>query len=117
LESSARVGALVLCVVCTLLLALLSLPVWYRDGAEILIIPTQAIDYLRGQDDYVEVVHGARSSLTQQTLQSFETSRAASSACTARTCSTSIAWPGSNAGVRQTRRASRWSHRAREPRG
>jgi two-component system LytT family response regulator len=45
-----------------------------RDGAEILIIPTPAIDYLRGQDDYVEVVHGARSSLTQQTLHSFETS-------------------------------------------
>jgi two-component system, LytTR family, response regulator len=45
-----------------------------RDGAEILIIPTQAIDYLRGQDDYVEVVHGARSSLTQQTLHSFEVS-------------------------------------------
>lgn len=45
-----------------------------RDGAEILIIPTDGIDFLRGQDDYVEVVHGARSSLTQQTLQSFETS-------------------------------------------
>jgi len=45
-----------------------------RDGAEILIIPTDAIDYLRGQDDYVEVVHAQRSSLTQQTLQSFETS-------------------------------------------
>jgi two-component system, LytTR family, sensor histidine kinase AlgZ len=29
LESSARVGALLLCVVCTLLLALLSLPTWY----------------------------------------------------------------------------------------
>jgi two-component system LytT family response regulator len=45
-----------------------------RDGAEILIIPTDSIDYLRGQDDYVEVVHGARSSLTQQTLNSLESS-------------------------------------------
>jgi two-component system LytT family response regulator len=45
-----------------------------RDGAEILIIPTDSIDYLRGQDDYVEVVHGARSSLTPQTLHGFESS-------------------------------------------
>jgi len=45
-----------------------------RDGAEILIVPTQAIDYVRGQDDYVEVFHDGRSSLTQQTLQSLEAS-------------------------------------------
>jgi two-component system LytT family response regulator len=45
-----------------------------RDGAEILIIPCEAIDYVRGQDDYVEVFHAGRSSLTQQTLQSLETS-------------------------------------------
>jgi two-component system, LytTR family, response regulator len=45
-----------------------------RDGAEILIIPVPAIDFVRGQDDYVEVFHAGRSSLTQQTLQSLETS-------------------------------------------
>jgi len=45
-----------------------------RDGAEIVIVPVDSIDYLRGQDDYVEVVHGARSSLTPQTLQSLEAS-------------------------------------------
>ncbi|HYP88982.1 MAG TPA: response regulator [Polyangiaceae bacterium] len=45
-----------------------------RDGAEILIIAAANIDYARGQDDYVEVFHDARSSLTQQTLQSLETS-------------------------------------------
>jgi two-component system LytT family response regulator len=43
-----------------------------RDGAEILIIPASGIDYVRGQDDYVEVFHDARSSLTQQTLQHLE---------------------------------------------
>jgi len=43
-----------------------------RDGAEILIISVPAIDFVRGQDDYVEVFHEARSSLTQQTLQSLE---------------------------------------------
>lgn len=43
-----------------------------RDGAEILIISVPAIDFARGQDDYVEVFHDARSSLTQQTLQSLE---------------------------------------------
>jgi two-component system, LytTR family, response regulator len=43
-----------------------------RDGAEILIIPTSSIDYVQGQDDYVEVFHDARSSLTQQTLQHLE---------------------------------------------
>jgi two-component system LytT family response regulator len=45
-----------------------------RDGAEILIVPAPAIDYVRGQDDYVEVFHDGRSSLTQQTLQSLEAS-------------------------------------------
>jgi two-component system LytT family response regulator len=45
-----------------------------RDGAEILIIPAASIDYVRGQDDYVEVFHDGRSSLTQQTLQHLETS-------------------------------------------
>ncbi len=45
-----------------------------RDGAEILIIAVPAIDFVRGQDDYVEVFHDARSSLTQQTLQSLEAS-------------------------------------------
>ncbi|HWA70781.1 MAG TPA: LytTR family transcriptional regulator DNA-binding domain-containing protein [Polyangiaceae bacterium] len=45
-----------------------------RDGAEIVIIPAANIDYVRGQDDYVEVFHDARSSLTQQTLQHLETS-------------------------------------------
>jgi two-component system, LytTR family, response regulator len=45
-----------------------------RDGAEILIISVPSIDYVRGQDDYVEVFHDARSSLTQQTLQSLEAS-------------------------------------------
>ena len=43
-----------------------------RDGAEILIISVPAIDFVRGQDDYVEVFHDTRSSLTQQTLQSLE---------------------------------------------
>jgi two-component system LytT family response regulator len=43
-----------------------------RDGAEISIVPASSIDYVRGQDDYVEVFHDARSSLTQQTLQSLE---------------------------------------------
>lgn len=43
-----------------------------RDGAEILIIPAANIDYVRGQDDYVEVFHDSRSSLTQQTLQHLE---------------------------------------------
>jgi two-component system LytT family response regulator len=45
-----------------------------RDGAEILIISVPSIDFVRGQDDYVEIVHDARSSLTQQTLQSLELS-------------------------------------------
>jgi two-component system LytT family response regulator len=45
-----------------------------RDGAEILLISVPAIDFVRGQDDYVEVFHQARSSLTQQTLQSLEAS-------------------------------------------
>jgi two-component system, LytTR family, response regulator len=45
-----------------------------RDGAELLIIPAASIDYVRGQDDYVEVFHDARSSLTQQTLQHLEAS-------------------------------------------
>jgi two-component system, LytTR family, response regulator len=45
-----------------------------RDGAEILIIAASAIDFVRGQDDYVEVSHESRSSLTQQTLQSLENS-------------------------------------------
>jgi len=45
-----------------------------RDGAEILIIAATAIDFARGQDDYVEVFHDSRSSLTQQTLQSLEAS-------------------------------------------
>jgi two-component system LytT family response regulator len=45
-----------------------------RDGAEIRIIAVPAIDFVRGQDDYVEVFHDARSSLTQQTLQSLEAS-------------------------------------------
>ncbi|HEY3668241.1 MAG TPA: LytTR family DNA-binding domain-containing protein [Polyangiaceae bacterium] len=45
-----------------------------RDGAEIRIIAVPAIDFVRGQDDYVEVSHDARSSLTQQTLQSLEAS-------------------------------------------
>jgi len=45
-----------------------------RDGAEILIVSAAAIDFVRGQDDYIEVFHDARSSLTQQTLQSLETS-------------------------------------------
>ena len=45
-----------------------------RDGAEILIIALPAIDFVRGQDDYVEVFHDSRSSLTQQTLQSLEAS-------------------------------------------
>lgn len=45
-----------------------------RDGAEILIIPAGSIDYVQGQDDYVEVFHDARSSLTQQTLQGLEAS-------------------------------------------
>lgn len=45
-----------------------------RDGAEIRIISVPAIDFVRGQDDYVEVFHDARSSLTQQTLQSLEAS-------------------------------------------
>jgi len=45
-----------------------------RDGAELLIIPASSIDYVRGQDDYVEVFHDARSSLTQQTLHSLEAS-------------------------------------------
>lgn len=45
-----------------------------RDGAEIAIIPVPAIDFVRGQDDYVEVFHEARSSLTQQTLHSLEAS-------------------------------------------
>jgi two-component system, LytTR family, response regulator len=43
-----------------------------RDGSEIVIIPTSAIDFIRGQDDYVEVFHDGRSSLTQQTLHSLE---------------------------------------------
>ncbi|HWP06248.1 MAG TPA: LytTR family DNA-binding domain-containing protein [Polyangiaceae bacterium] len=43
-----------------------------RDGAEIVIIPIDTVDYVQGQDDYVEVFHGGRSSLTQQTLQSLE---------------------------------------------
>ena len=45
-----------------------------RDGAEISIIAAGNIDYVRGQDDYVEVFHDARSSLTQQTLSSLEAS-------------------------------------------
>ena len=45
-----------------------------RDGAEILIIAASAIDFVRGQDDYVEVSHESRASLTQQTLQSLENS-------------------------------------------
>jgi two-component system, LytTR family, response regulator len=45
-----------------------------RDGADLLIIPAENIDYVRGQDDYVEVFHDARSSLTQQTLQHLEAS-------------------------------------------
>jgi two-component system LytT family response regulator len=45
-----------------------------RDGSEICIIAVEQIDYVRGQDDYIEVFHGGRSSLTQQTLQSLETS-------------------------------------------
>lgn len=45
-----------------------------RDGAEILIIAASAIDFVRGQDDYVEVSHDSRSSLTQQTLHSLESS-------------------------------------------
>jgi two-component system LytT family response regulator len=45
-----------------------------RDGAEIVIIAAASIDYVRGQDDYVEVFHEARSSLTQQTLQHLEAS-------------------------------------------
>jgi two-component system LytT family response regulator len=45
-----------------------------RDGAEIVIVPADAIDYVRGQDDYVEVFHDGRSSLTQQTLQHLEAS-------------------------------------------
>jgi two-component system LytT family response regulator len=45
-----------------------------RDGAELLIIVATSIDYVRGQDDYVEVFHDARSSLTQQTLQHLEAS-------------------------------------------
>ncbi len=45
-----------------------------RDGAELLIIPAASIDYVRGQDDYVEVFHDSRSSLTQQTLQHLEAS-------------------------------------------
>ena len=45
-----------------------------RDGTEIVIIPVATIDYLRGQDDYVEVCHAGGSSLTQQTLQSLEAS-------------------------------------------
>lgn len=43
-----------------------------RDGAELLIIAAPHIDYVRGQDDYVEVFHESRSSLTQQTLSSLE---------------------------------------------
>jgi two-component system LytT family response regulator len=43
-----------------------------RDGADILIVPAPSIDYVRGQDDYVEVFHDGRSSLTQQTLQHLE---------------------------------------------
>jgi two-component system, LytTR family, response regulator len=43
-----------------------------RDGPEILIIAAAAIDFVRGQDDYVEVFHDSRSSLTQQTLHSLE---------------------------------------------
>jgi two-component system LytT family response regulator len=45
-----------------------------RDGAEIRIINAAAIDFIQGQDDYVEVFHDSRSSLTQQTLQSLEAS-------------------------------------------
>lgn len=45
-----------------------------RDGAEISIIAAGDIDYVQGQDDYVEVFHAGRSSLTQQTLQSLEDS-------------------------------------------
>lgn len=45
-----------------------------RDGAEILIVPVGSIDFVRGQDDYVEVFHADRSSLTQQTLSSLEAS-------------------------------------------
>ncbi len=43
-----------------------------RDGAEIVIIAASTIDYVRGQDDYVEVFYEGRSSLTQQTLQHLE---------------------------------------------
>jgi two-component system LytT family response regulator len=43
-----------------------------RDGTEICIIAAEHIDYVRGQDDYIEVFHDGRSSLTQQTLQSLE---------------------------------------------
>ncbi len=45
-----------------------------RDGAEILIVPVPSIDYVKGQDDYVEVFHDGRSSLTQKTLQELEES-------------------------------------------
>jgi two-component system LytT family response regulator len=45
-----------------------------RDGAEILIVATRSIDFVKGQDDYIEVFHEGRSSLTQQTLQSLEAS-------------------------------------------
>jgi len=45
-----------------------------RDGAEILIIAVPTIDFVSGQDDYIEVFHDSRSSLTQQTLQSLEAS-------------------------------------------
>jgi two-component system LytT family response regulator len=45
-----------------------------RDGADLSIIPISSIDYVRGQDDYVEVFHDSRSSLTQQTLQHLEAS-------------------------------------------
>ncbi|HEY3497624.1 MAG TPA: LytTR family DNA-binding domain-containing protein [Polyangiaceae bacterium] len=43
-----------------------------RDGAEILIVPVGTIHYMQSQDDYAEVFHGERSSLTQETLQSLE---------------------------------------------
>jgi two-component system LytT family response regulator len=43
-----------------------------REGAEIRIIPAARIDYVRGQDDYIEVFHEGRSTLTQQTLQHLE---------------------------------------------
>ena len=45
-----------------------------RDGAEILIVPATTIHYVRGQDDYAEVFHAERSSLTQETLASLEKS-------------------------------------------